>query len=97
MGYRIVYTGRFAEEMIRTNITKKEKQSNLLLWLYLSAAVILLFVTYLEHGSVQPILIPGDPAVTLDAIRSLKDHMAGGGSFVEAFSCFCRTVLEAAF
>ncbi len=94
MGYRIEYGGRFADEIIKTTFTKEKKKHYVITALYVFTAFAVLFGVYLRHGSVLPIFLPGDSAVTLTALKDFKECVGGGGSIVEAITAFCRTILE---
>ena len=96
MGYRIVYDRKYVGNIIKTNNAEEKKSNACLTWLYLITAGIFLFATYMRYGSVLPLFLPGEPEVTMAAVMHFKDHITGGGSFVEAVTFFCRIILEAA-
>ena len=83
------YTIRYDKKGMPGNKRKR------LYWILLCVAV-LTAVLLTKFDQIRYLLLPGDPQVTELALEVFARQIAEGENFMDAFTSFCRYVLEAA-
>lgn len=60
-----------------------------------AAAVVLAVILYaaVAWGSLKNWLLPGDAAVTENALETFVQQLGEGESLTDAFACFCREII----
>lgn len=92
MGYRIEYDAGSSAFEIR-----QEKPTRLG-WLGLLAVAVVTALLLWPAGAekARELLIPGDDAVTVQALEGMAEDLKAGASFSDAVSAFCREVIRGA-
>lgn len=92
MSYRIQYG---PPQRVERQQRFAHRKSSLLLALA-AALTILLFVAVnaVDLGAIKEFLIPGDAKVTEAAFSGFVTDMREGAGFVDAFTGFCREIIE---
>lgn len=92
MGYRIQYDGGYSKEELAA--PKKRRPTALV-----GAIIVILIVVYALYAhadTLQKMLLPGDPAITEEAVTAFSENVKGGVPVGEAFTAFCIEILEGA-
>lgn len=93
MGYRVEYGKIRKVRNLESRFSRKAAFTGM----FLLSFLILVKVCWPQgSGLLQEILLPGDGAVTAAALDVFTEELRAGGSFLEAFTVFCRQILESA-
>jgi len=94
VGYRIEYDDPSGKYEVRKN--PNWKLSGAVFWTV--AAMVLGMMLFWPEGTetLRDLLIPGDNALTVQALREMTDILRGGGSLWDAVYAFCHCVLHGA-
>lgn len=90
MGYRISYEGGVAIETTPRRPTGRKRPR------VVGIIMVVLFVTIcwtVGRDAVSDLLLPGDEAVTEQAIQGLVEDLKGGASVGDAVEAFCEAVI----
>lgn len=86
MAYRITYGPKVRGEKQRP----KRR-----FWIFAAAVVLVLILYAAGTGeTLKNWLLPGDAAVTEQALQTFAQQLEEGESLGDAFACFCREIIE---
>ena len=88
MSYKICYT---PEDTKRYPQTKPKRVP----WLKILMIVfVITAVVWLKEQGIPDILIPGDPDITRNAVRTMVSEVQDGESLEDAVFVFCKEILD---
>lgn len=91
MGYKIKYENEIVKEILK----EPAKQTrSAFIWWFLTACCVLAFIIHNSGAFLGDYFIPGDTAVTKDALTAFAEDVRAGESIKEAFAAFCMEIIE---
>lgn len=94
MGYRIEYGQTVQREAINETGSFNIKKKTVYIALIILAAALLLFCA--KTNTVRNLLLPGDPAVTEQALNTFAEQLRAGESIGDAATAFCQEIVTGA-
>ena len=99
MGYQISYGQAGMKKRRKWNIPKLKIEKSKIMTVFcviLSALLIAVCIVPQFRVYLRDLILPGDPAVTADALEEMVDAIGRGESVQAALTEFCRDILRGA-
>lgn len=95
-GIEMAYQIHYDETAVRRGINEKPATTRSIVRVVLVVAICLAAIFALGNKSVQQFLIPGNDALTIEAMNIFVDELRNGESFRDAATAFCREIIDIA-